>query len=666
MLDKTYVEFVKFACWKPKDSEWKKREKKIKVIGRCPFVSPTDHDRFALRILLHHVKGIIFKDKIIGAKSFEDLKRYNNVLYPTFKAACVARGLLDDDIEFLQCMQEAAQSRSPRQLRSLFVSILAFNSPGNVRVLWDEMYQDMIEDFIRNHNEESSISLALQDIDEQLRKIGTNVTNYNLPELISIDNSGECRLIQEHITFGIDARNRPDETHLMTMEQREFFNIIMESLSYSQNDTRSKLFFLDAPAGYGKTFVENALIYKIRSEGKIVLAVASSGIASLLLPHGTTAHSQFKIPINLLDTSTCTVSAQSDLACLLKKADMICWDEAPMHHKLGFEAVQRTLKDLTGKDNFGNKVVLFSGDFRQTLPIIPKGNRATIVSSSLSRCSFWPRVRIFKLTKNMRLEAPNLSERQIMERSEYAHWLLEIGNGRIKDVIVPESFLLRGSIDDLIEKIYPDLLNVDNSGILSATNISVDEINNKVLSKLPGEGKVYLSCDTVGNTDTAAFPVDFLNRLNISGLPPHQLHLKVGAIVMLLRNLNPSNGLMNGTRLKILSLMERVIKVEIITGTCIGTVHFIPRIKLIPSDSTLPFEMSRIQFPIKLAYAMTINKSQGQSMNRVGLFLQNQVFSHGQLYVALSRATSPDRVSVLLPERTITATNVVFREALAV
>jgi hypothetical protein len=266
----------------------------------------------------------------------------------------------------------------------------------------------------------------------------------------------------------------------------------------------------------------------------------------------------------------------------------------------------------------------------------------------------------------MRLEAPNLSERQIMERSEYAHWLLEIGNGRIKDVIVPESFLLRGSIDDLIEKIYPDLLNVDNSGILSATNISVDEINNKVLSKLPGEGKVYLSCDTVGNTDTAAFPVDFLNRLNISGLPPHQLHLKVGAIVMLLRNLNPSNGLMNGTRLKILSLMERVIKVEIITGTCIGTVHFIPRIKLIPSDFTLPFEMSRIQFPIKLAYAMTINKSQGQSMNRVGLFLQNQVFSHGQLYVALSRATSPDRVSVLLPERTITATNVVFREALAV
>ena len=116
--------------------------------------------------------------------------------------------------------------------------------------------------------------------------------------------------------------------------------------------------------------------------------------------------------------------------------------------------------------------------------------------------------------------------------------------------------------------------------------------------------------------------------------------------------------------MKVLELMERVIKVEILTGAYIGSAHFIPRIKLIPSDTTLPFEMSRTQFPIKLAYAMTINKAQGQSLNRVGLYLDNQVFSHGQLYVALSRATSPDRVSILIPNGGDVATNVVFTEAL--
>lgn len=199
------------------------------------------------------------------------------------------------------------------------------------------------------------------------------------------------------------------------------------------------------------------------------------------------------------------------------------------------------------------------------------------------------------------------------------------------------------------DQIYPDVLrDVDQSAILAATNQSVDAINNEVLTRIPGEQRVFYSCDEVAN-ETSAYPVDFLNQLNISGLPPHDLQLKIGAVVMLLRNLNPSKGLMNGTRVKVLQLMERVIMEEILTGANVGSVHFIPRIKLIPSDSSLPFEMSRTQFPIKLAYAMTIKKSQGQSLNRVGIYLDKQVFSHGQLYVALSRATSPDRVSVLIP-----------------
>lgn len=648
----TYINFVKKARWIDKDCEWKVRKNKVNVIGRCPFVSPTDHERFALRILLHHVPGAI---------SFEFLKTYRNVTYRTFKEACTARGLLNNESEYLECLKEASQSRGGKNLRSLFVTILAYNNPSNVLNIWNELQEDFIEDYYTLAREDA-ISKALNDIDEQLQKCGTNIKNYDLPEYEVPLHIGS-KLLMEHKVFNEKAKKQTDNSHLMNKEQLSLYKAILEAVSYAEEDSRSKLFFLDAPAGYGKTFVETALINKIRSMDKNVLAVASSGIASLLLPHGTTAHSQFKIPIKIFEHSTCNIPIQSDLAKLLREVDFICWDEAPMHNKFGYEAVQRTLQDLTGKGEFGKKVVLFSGDFRQILPVIPKGSRSAIVSSSLNRCSFWNRVQKFKFTRNMRLHSTSLDSNQEKKCLEYSQWLLDIGNGLLSNVQIPKDYLIDGSINELIDCIYPNMDNIDNCAILAPTNNSVDIINNIVSDKLPGEERIYYSCDKVEN-ETFAFPIDFLNQLNISGLPPHELHLKIGSIVMLLRNLNPSKGLMNGTRMKIIQMMDKVIKVEILTGSNIGTHHFIPRIKLIPSDSTLPFEMSRMQFPIKLAYAITINKAQGQSLNRIGLYLDTQVFSHGQLYVALSRATSPDRVFVLIQEGSNIAKNIVFTEAL--
>ena len=120
--------------------------------------------------------------------------------------------------------------------------------------------------------------------------------------------------------------------------------------------------------------------------------MASSGIASLLLPGGRTAHSRFKIPINLNDESTCYFSLQSDEAKLLREASLIIWDEAPMMHKHAFEAFDRSMRDLMKQDNlenakylFGSKVVLFGGDFRQILPVVPKGMRTDIVDACLNR-----------------------------------------------------------------------------------------------------------------------------------------------------------------------------------------------------------------------------------------------------------------------------------------
>ena len=162
------------------------------------------------------------------------------------------------------------------------------------------------------------------------------------------------------------------------------------------------------------------------------------------------------------------------------------------------------------------------------------------------------------------------------------------------------------------------------------------------------------------------YPIEFLNSLNPSGIPLAELKLKVGIPIMLLRNLAPNQGLCNGTRLVITQMTNRVIEARILCGNHAGELAFIPRITLIPSNSELPFIFKRRQFPIRVAFAMTINKAQGQSVKYVGLDLQTPVFSHGQLYVALSRSISLYNIKVLLPYNNVdtATTNVVYPEVL--
>ena len=321
------------------------------------------------------------------------------------------------------------------------------------------------------------------------------------------------------------------------------------------------------------------------------------------------------------------------------------------------EALDKSMRDIMDKPDlpFGGKTVVFGGDFRQVLPIVRKGTRAQIVDASLRRSELWNSMRQLKLVHNMRAQ----------NNKWFAEYLLRIGNGTEEtnddgEIQLPTSICVPNKTDDnsldrLIDNVYKtdnaslkDPKYITSRAILSTRNDSVDKINLKMIDRFQGEEMVYHSFDSVEDDPHNYYPPEYLNTLTPNGLPPHMLKLKINCPIILLRNIDPANGLCNGTRLVVHGFQKNAIDAEIVVGQHSGMRVFLPRIPLCPSDDDMfPFSFKRKQFPVRLSFAMTINKSQGQTIPKVDIYLSEPVFSDNQLYVALSRATATSNIKVL-------------------
>ncbi|XP_021745359.1 ATP-dependent DNA helicase PIF1-like [Chenopodium quinoa] len=238
-----------------------------------------------------------------------------------------------------------------------------------------------------------------------------------------------------------------------------------------------------------------------------------------------------------------------------------------MTHRHAYEAIDRSLRDLTGVDvPFGGKVVVFGGDFRQILPVVPKGTKAQTIDVCLVRSTLWRHVQLLHLTQNMRS----------IQDPEFAAFLLRVGDGCEptvdEDMIKLPSSICAGngdniSVDNLIHQIFPNLTEhvgdvsyMVQRAIITPTNDEVDMLNEKILTEFVGEEKTYYSCDTVPEDRQNLYQQEFLNSLSFGGFPPHILKLKVGSPIMLLRNIDTSSGLCNGTRLICSWLRDHVIE----------------------------------------------------------------------------------------------------------
>nr|XP_040256329.2 uncharacterized protein LOC120974039 [Aegilops tauschii subsp. strangulata] len=507
----TYAEFPTKFVWKRETKCWQKRKRDY-AIGRIYYAHPASGERHYLRMLLNTKKG---------CTSFEDIRTIDGVPHPTYKSACQALGFLDDDTEWIDCINEASSWASGAQLRQLFTTILSHCEVTNPKILWDSTWEALCEDMqykrriilniptLQLTNTQKQ-AYGLIEIEKLMRQVGKSLKEYTeieLPNAAELDELGN-RLINEEVNYDMEKLKDEHKTILnnLNQDQKKAFDKIMESV----NKGLGKQIFVEGYSGTGKTYLWKALTTKLRSEGKIVLAVASCGIAALLLQGGRTAHSRFRIPLNITEESTCEIKQGSHLAELLKKTSLILWDGAPMANKHCFEALDKSLRDILRFTNensdekpFGGMTIILGGDFRQILPVITKGRREQIVNATIKRSYLWKHFEIFELTQNMRLKCLSDDPIQKQKVAEFAEWILQIGDGKTASdegedwIKIPKDLLLQKGENRkelIVESIYPNLLQkyrerdyLEERAILCPRNDTVKEINDHIMSQIQGD-----------------------------------------------------------------------------------------------------------------------------------------------------------------------------------
>ena len=616
-----YVDMPKYCTYnynkETAKKVWKVRRVSRGTIGRVHTVHPLAGEVFYLRMLLHN-------DHCRGKEGFTDMLTLpNGHVCDTYQEVCRQLGLLIDDREWEVVLEDAVDSVLSPQIRALFVTILLFCQPADPRSLFDRFYQSWTDDFHHKARrrgltlqDEQAKTLVLLDLQLRLQSFERSLLYYRLPEPtkeevsnVQLFTSTDAAVIREETYFDVpQLQIRVNQiTQQFTESQQGVFDTIMTAV---KEDTQLHL-IVDARGGCGKTFVLNAVLDAVRSlepGGCVALAMATTGIAANLLNMGRTFHSRMKAPLTPTENSTLQISAQSSLAQLVCMAKVLLVDEATMLHRHNLEAMDRTLRDLMRKPDqvFGGNIVILAGDFRQCLPVVPGASRAGTVNACINQSTLWHHFQVVKMMENMRVRASGDPQLEAFDM-----WTLSLGDGTAtylppqlaEQVAIPAEMVTtitpntreengheHQSMINFCNIIFPDLAQnitdhkwLEGRAILTPTNREVHAINELMKSKMPGDAIKLSSADSLEDPDdTFRFNIEYLNTLRPNGFPRHNIILKPGMPLMLLRNTNPREGLCNGTRM----IFDTTINNKLLRCTIAGTTKqvLIPRITFRPKD----------------------------------------------------------------------------------
>ena len=431
----------------------------------------------------------------------------------------------------------------------------------------------------------------------------------------------------------------------------------------------SRCFYLDGKAGTGKTFVMETIAATLRARGDIVLICAFTGLAASLHEGGMTAHRLFHLPLHVgpaIESSVVSnVDAETPTAQLLREAALIMIDELPMLHRNHLERIDITLRDIMGDDRpFGGKFILGAGDFRQTSVVVESASRRVMLNSVVLAAPVWRAFQVTVLSTSIR-QSGDAAFADIVTGVGDGAGIVD-GDGQWRGWWrVPTCIQVFDNPDEAREWVFGGAntpYERAQRALLAPRNEDVDAHNHAFVHALDGDIVRLCGHEHRDDERPAARGYDnnrgsrllsetFMAVMKRPGVPPHVLQLKVGCICMCMRNLDPELGLLNGTKLRILRLGLRVIEAEILrvnAGAAPPVRCLIPRINFTMHIPRVSATIRRVQFPLRPAYAMTVNKSQGQTLRRVVVDLRSQCFAHGQLYVALSRVRNAADVRFLL------------------
>jgi ABC-type oligopeptide transport system ATPase subunit len=484
------------------------------------------------------------------------------------------------------------------------------------------------------------------------------MADFGLPSDIELDSELKYETARYDKEEQLQQFNQLNLISPNTEEMDILFQTIAQMLEFNQSD----IFLLQGQAGCGKSTFAKKIVAYSRACGHIVLGCASTALAATVYENFHTAHYLFKIPImedeedyDQEQDLQCTLHEHPQRMELLNAARVIIWDEIGSQHLRDFKAVYNVMQRFRGK------IVLLMGDNRQIAPVIVGGSRSQIVEASIYCSEFRRNFRYFCFTKNMRLLGAE------EEEVKYAKLLLSIGSGenicevnnkQIMNVYLSDVDNIGNKIlgiynqrifldrTEAIDFLYPNGFGGDDYTsvcVLASTNELVDVWNSAIQELNPNDSVDLLSQDNFNDVDDingnlrSMLDERVLNRYADNSCPPHLLKLKIGDICILLRHCDKKNGLSNNSRCEVVMINQYLIRVKTLnshhpyyTNIC----RFRFKVKLPYGHS---FTMLRTQFPLRLAYSMTFNRSQGQEYLRTLVDLTSNAFAHGHCYVAMSR-----------------------------